>query len=96
MPRSAFQYYVFAFADFIKSKEAIGDSDSASCFLGLLINREKKDPGSVAPIFEQLRDAVDIVARGQRRFRARVHIYGRFSEIAGALIGLVSVAKTKS
>jgi hypothetical protein len=93
MPRSAFQYYVFAFAEFIKSKDAIGDPDSASCFLRLLIDREEKDPGGVASIFEQLKDAVDMVARGQCRFRARVEIYGRFSKQARDLIGLVNAGK---
>jgi hypothetical protein len=33
MPRVAFQYYVFALADFVRSQEAPGDADSASSFL---------------------------------------------------------------
>lgn len=48
MPRRAFQYYVSAFADFVVSGAAIGDADSASPFLNLLVNREERDPGSVA------------------------------------------------
>ena len=50
MPRQAFQYYVFAFADFVVSDKAIGDSDSASCFLRLLVAREERDSGSVSQV----------------------------------------------
>jgi hypothetical protein len=39
MPRQAFQYYVLAFADFVLSDSAIGDPDSASPFLRLLVSR---------------------------------------------------------
>ena len=38
MPRKAFQYYVFAFAEYLKSEESIGESDAASPFLNLLLN----------------------------------------------------------
>src|SRR5689334_9763538 len=48
MPRRAFQYYVFAFAEFLMSDAAAGESDDASPFLRLLVGREERDPGSVA------------------------------------------------
>jgi hypothetical protein len=35
MPRRAFQYYVFAFAEYLRSDEAVGESDAASPFLRL-------------------------------------------------------------
>ena len=40
MPRRAFQYYVFAFAEFVLSPDGVGDPDSASPFLRLLVSRE--------------------------------------------------------
>ncbi len=45
MPRRAFQFYIFAFAQYVTSETAIGDSDGASSFLGCLIARETEDPG---------------------------------------------------
>jgi hypothetical protein len=36
MRRGAFQYYVFAFAEFVVSDAAVGDPDSASPFLHLV------------------------------------------------------------
>ena len=48
MPRRVFQFYIFAFAQYVMSEAAIGDPDAASCFLNNLIAREEHDPGSVA------------------------------------------------
>jgi hypothetical protein len=44
MPRGAFQYYALAFAEFLKSDRARGDSDSASSFIRLLLARQKTRP----------------------------------------------------
>jgi hypothetical protein len=85
LPRAAFQYYVLAFAEFVRSDECIGDSDSASPFLNLLVNREKRDPGSVAQIYSELAPAVDFVAQNQDRYDADPNIYGTFSEKAETL-----------
>ena len=78
MPRIPFQYYVLAFAKFVTSEAARGDSDSASSFLNLLIGREERDPGSVAQIAEELADAVEFVASRQQWFDAKPEIYGSF------------------
>jgi hypothetical protein len=53
MPRAAFQYYIFAFAKFVRSDASRGDADSASPFLRLLIDREKSEPSSVREIWER-------------------------------------------
>lgn len=90
MPRAAFQYYVLAFADYVRSDKAIGDRDSASSFIGLLVSREKRDPGSVALIFPQLQEAVNLVSAGQERFDASVDIYGRFPDRAQELVALIN------
>lgn len=82
MPRKAFQYYVQAFAEFVRSDAAIGDADSASPFLHLLINREERDKGSVAEVYADLRPTVDYVAANQSRFDAQPDIYGDFGELA--------------
>jgi len=80
MPRGAFRYYVQAFARFVLSDDGRGDSDAASSFLNLLGNREERDPGSVAEIYEDLEEAVAFVGAHQEYFEAEPAIYGSFSE----------------
>ena len=76
MPRRAFQYYVFAFAQFMMSKNAKADSDSACPFLRLLVAREERDPGSVRQVYVQLAPVVAHVASHQEYFGADPDIYG--------------------
>jgi hypothetical protein len=85
MPRGAFQYYVLAFAEFVSSERARGDSDSASSFLRLLLAREERDPGSVSRIYDELAPVVEFVAENQPRFEAAPEIYGDFRELADKL-----------
>jgi len=81
MPRCAFQYYIFAFVEYIQSPQAEKDSDAASVFLRLLANREQKDAGSVKAIYSELRETVDFVASSQEYFGASPDIYGNFAEL---------------
>lgn len=81
MPRGAFQYYIFAFVEYIRSAQAEKDSDAGSVFLRLLANRETKDSGSVKAIYPELRDAVDFVSSNQEYFDASPNIYGSFAEL---------------
>ncbi|MEK8035082.1 hypothetical protein AACH06_30055 [Ideonella sp. DXS29W] len=85
MPRRAFQYYVQAFAEFVMSSAAEGDSDSASPFLNLLVARERRDPGSVAQVYAALRPTVEHVAANQEYYDADPNIYGSFSDKAKEL-----------
>jgi hypothetical protein len=82
MPKRAFQYYIFAFAEFLLSDIAAGDPDSASPFLRVLIAREQRDPGSVAEIYSNLASVVDYVASHQEHYDADPNIYGNFKEFA--------------
>ena len=84
-PRPVFQYYIQAFAKFLLSERAVGESDAASPFLHLLENREEKDPGSVREIFSSLVECVDYVARNQDYFDADIDIYGDFNEQAARI-----------
>ena len=77
-PRPIFQYYIFAYAQYLMSESAAGESDSASPFLSLLEEREKRDPGSVAVIYSSLYEVVDFVASNQDYFEANIDIYGSF------------------
>jgi hypothetical protein len=85
MPRKAFQYYIFAFTEYLNSNDAIGASDAASPFLRLLIAREKRDPGSVMEIYEELFPTINFVAQNQARFDANPDIYGHFEDLAREL-----------
>jgi len=80
MSRGAFQQQIFAFAQYVMSDAAIGDSEAASAFLGKLIERERRDPGSVAEIYPRLEPMIDFVAASQARFDASHDEYGDFAE----------------
>lgn len=80
VPRRVFQYYIHAFAHFLKSEAAAGDSDSASPFLGLLLAREEVDPGSVCSILHELDETLVFVASNQVYFGADPDIYGDFRQ----------------
>jgi len=95
MPRQAFQFYIFASAQYVMSEAAIGDSDAASGFLTGLIAREKRDPGSVAAIFPRLEPTIDFVAASQARFDASHDIYGDFNEKAEELKKLVGATHSQ-
>lgn len=88
MPRAAVQYFVFAFAQFVISDNAQGEPDSASPFLGLLISREERDPGSVSQIYPRLLPSVEFVASNQELFDADYNIYGSFRELSQQLENL--------
>lgn len=81
MPRKAFQYDVFGFAQYLMTDAARGESDSASPFLHLLVNREKRDPTSVLHIYGALEPYIEFVASRQHYFDASPHIYGNFRDL---------------
>lgn len=91
MPKRAFQYYIFAFAQYLMSSEAKGNSDAASPFLRLLIAREERDPSSVSMIYRKLQPIVDYVATHQEWFDADPDIYGSFLELGTRLHELCEV-----
>ncbi len=91
MPRAAFQYYVFAFSQYVMSEAARGDPDSASPFLRLLVKRERQDPGSVKKIYRRLKSTVEFVASHQDYFDADYDIYGIFNDLATQLAELCAV-----
>ena len=91
MPRPVFQFYIFAFVQYVMSEAAIGDADAASVFLNVLAAREKLDPGSVAEIYARLEPAVDFVAASQARFDASHDLYGDFAEKAEELKKLLGI-----
>jgi hypothetical protein len=88
MPRNAFGYYVLAFAAYLLSEAARGNADAASTFLGLLVDREVLDPGSVVEVYEDLSEALEFVGSHQEHFGAEPAIYGSFRDRADTLVGI--------
>lgn len=79
-PRPIFQYYIFAFSQFLLSDKGKEDSDAASAFLNLLVAREEKDPSSVMAIYSDLSQTIEFIETYQIHSDADIAIYGLFSE----------------
>jgi hypothetical protein len=80
-PARVFNYYIFCFAEFLTSTKSEGESDSASCFLRLVLDRVTSDPESVRGIYPELKAAVDTVAERQPFYDASTDIYGSFADL---------------
>ena len=80
-PAAVFNYYVFCFARFLTSPQSEGESDCASCFLRLVLDRVTSERESIASIYTELKVAVDTVAGRQPFYDANEDIYGSFSDL---------------
>jgi hypothetical protein len=84
MPIKPFQYYIFGFRDFVLTKAFRLDSfgsDAASIYLGVILDHLEKNPSFVTPIFDQLKESIDYVAKNQVLYDANEEIYGSFIEL---------------
>ena len=89
VPRNVFRYYILGFAEYLMSADAKEDSDAASCFLNLLIDRETKEPGILKPVINILIQAIDRTAKNQDFYDADEDIYGKFSNKRSTLLELL-------
>jgi hypothetical protein len=80
-PAPVFNYYIFCFTEFLTSPKSEGESDSASCFLRLVLDRMTTDPASLDRIYPKLKAAVDTVAKRQAFYDASADIYGSFVDL---------------
>jgi hypothetical protein len=79
MPDVPFRYYMLGFRDFMIGKDFDGqESDAASCFLGLILEKLEKQPLTIAPIMKELLPTIEYVAQNQAQFDAEIEIYGNF------------------
>jgi hypothetical protein len=85
MPFAAFKYYIFAFARFVLSDRAAGDSSAANAFLCTLMERESEVPGCMSDLYVQLKPTVEFIATHQKYFDADPEIYGNFKDRAESL-----------
>ena len=81
MPEVPFQYYMLGFRDFVMGGNFRNyASDSASCFLGLVLEKLENHPRQIVPIMAELLPAIEYVAQHQSAFDAKESIYGNFLE----------------
>src|SRR6267142_1731568 len=69
MPKVPFQYYMIGFCDYIKSGnfKSSRASDSASCFLGLILEKLERHPDHILPIMPELLPTIEYVANNQAK-----------------------------
>jgi len=81
MPEIPFRYYMLGFRDRVMSGGLEPyDSDAASCFLHLVVEKLESRPRHIIPIMPELLSAVEYVAHNQADFDADESIYGNFLE----------------
>ena len=79
MPGIPFRYYMLGFRDRVMSGGLEPyDSDAASCFLHLVVEKLESRPRHIVPIMPELLSAVEYVAHNQAAFDADESIYGSF------------------
>jgi hypothetical protein len=83
MPKVPFQYYMIGFRDYMKSGnfKSTWASSSASCFLGLTLEKLERHPDHILAIMLELLPTIEYVANNQTKFEATERIYGNFPEI---------------
>src|SRR5882724_1484433 len=65
MPEVPFQYYILGFRDFVMARnfERLTASESASCFLELILKKLENHPRHIVPIMPELLSAIEYVAQ---------------------------------
>ncbi|MGI9328980.1 MAG: hypothetical protein ACR2PZ_27430 [Pseudomonadales bacterium] len=82
MPYAPFNYYAPAFAEYITSDKAAGDSDGASSLLRRMIWMLSNKPEVFSPKTKQVMlSAARAVASNQAFYEADSEIYGHFSDL---------------
>ena len=75
---AVFDYYIFCFATHLAKEESAGESDMASVFLNLLLEKSQNDPKALARIYPLLRSTIEVIAGRQAFYDADEEIYGSF------------------
>ncbi len=78
MPSRVFGYYACAYAEYLMSDAAQGDSAGASAFISLLEFKAEWKPDDVRAIWPELQPLLERLAREQDWFDSLPGIYGDF------------------
>lgn len=83
MPETVFNYYIFAFKQFLESNMVKEDDkpDAASVFINLIKRRVDTNLNSIKKIYPFLQDILYDIAFNQKKYDADIEIYGDFKEI---------------
>lgn len=80
MPKVPFQFYIFAFRDFVVNIDKLDDwkSDAASCFISLAEEMLENKPDFIAPIYHKIEASLEFISQNQSLYDADEDIYGSF------------------
>jgi len=79
MPKTPFQFYLEVFMQYLLSKDAINDSDSPNCFLGLIEYKIRYEWSSIKDVYySSILKCMNFIADNQEYFDADIYIYGSF------------------
>ena len=95
MPEVPFRFYMLGFRDFVMAKNFgfLNASDTASCFLGLVLEKLDKHPQHIIPIMPDLLPTLEYVGQNQALFEAAESIYGSFLEKLSRIKALYAAHK---
>lgn len=79
-PPTVFDYYILCFAKHLATANSAGESDMASVFLNLLVEKSERDPRALARIYSLLKPAVAEISGRQAFYEADQDIYGSFAD----------------
>lgn len=80
MPPAVFSYYVRAYINYIKSEDAVEDSDGASALIQLVNWTLEEDTVIASETIKRLVETAAFVSNKQAYYAADVDIYGCFKE----------------
>lgn len=78
MPNRVFGFYLKAYITYLMSDAAVGDSNGASCFIGLIRLRAESKRDDIIPLWPEIEPMLKYLAEHQERFEAEWIIYGCF------------------
>lgn len=78
MPCRVFGYYVEAYMTYLTSDAARGDSEAASCFIGLIDHKTKYGRNYIIPLWHRIEPVLKKLAEQQENYDEEWVIYGSF------------------
>jgi len=85
MPFACFPFYANAYVEYLRSEFAMGDSDAANCFFGLIDVRMDDISNAGRPFIRKIIETLTYLSNNQRQYDADESIYGSFPEMAQGL-----------
>ena len=92
MPSKPFLYYMMGFEKFVRKykNHKLEAPDIANCFITLVEEKLRDNPGHILPIINNLLETVEDIANTQSEWRADKDIYGSFQDRYKSILNLLS------